>query len=217
MSKTYGQYCGLARALDVIGDRWNLLIVRELLLGPARYRDLQAGLPGIATNLLSDRLRELEAVGIVERRPAADGNAVAYALTAWGAELRGPIEGIVRWSTPLMVSGPGSDVFRPEWIALAVPALLRERLSHDIAASIGITVDGETFELNVGPAGPEIRRHDGRDLDAIITGEGMLILGMAAGVLDLDDVRSSLEIQGDEAAIRTALGMQSSGTTTESG
>ena len=207
MSRSYGQYCGLARALNVIGDRWNLLIVRQLLLGPARYRELLEGLPGIATNLLSDRLRDLEAAGVVERQPAADGNAVTYGLTPWGSELRGPIDGLVRWSTPLMVTGPGSDVFRAEWLAVALPALLRGRVAVDASATIGVTVDDETFQISVGAGDVEVRRYDGRDLDATIRAEGMIILGMASGMLDLDDILSTVQIEGHEAAIRAAFGL----------
>ena len=91
MSRDYGQYCGLARALDVVGDRWNLLIVRQLLIGPARFGELREGLPGIATNLLTDRLRDLESAGVVERRLSDEANAITYALTDWGAQLREPI------------------------------------------------------------------------------------------------------------------------------
>ena len=68
MGRSYGQYCGLARSLDVVGDRWNLLIVRQLLMGPARYGELREGLSGIATNLLTDRLRDLETAGVIERQ-----------------------------------------------------------------------------------------------------------------------------------------------------
>ena len=125
--RRYGQYCGLARSLEIVGDRWNLLIVRQLLIAPARYRDLVAGLPGIATNLLADRLRELESAGVVERR-LGDGSTVEYALTAWGAELREPIKGLIRWSTPLMVRGPEGDTFRHEWLTVAIPALLAARV-----------------------------------------------------------------------------------------
>src|SRR5919197_4458192 len=124
MSRSYGQYCGLARALDVVGDRWNLLIVRQLLIAPARYRELLDGLPGVATNLLADRLRDLETAGVVERHLAKEGNAIVYALTPWGAELREPIESLIRWSTPLMVSGPGDDCFRAEWLVVPLRALL---------------------------------------------------------------------------------------------
>jgi len=94
MSRDYGQYCGLARALDVVGDRWNLLIVRQLLMGPARYGELREGLSGVATNLLTDRLRDLETAGVVERRLSGDGSAITYALTEWGAQLREPIHAL---------------------------------------------------------------------------------------------------------------------------
>jgi DNA-binding HxlR family transcriptional regulator len=128
MSRSYGQYCGLARALDVVGDRWNLLIVRQLLVAPARYRQLAEGLPGIATNLLTDRLRDLGAAGVIERRLADDDGYVVYGLTQWGAELRGPIEGLVRWSTPMMVRGPEGDRFQPDWLLIALPALFAGRI-----------------------------------------------------------------------------------------
>src|SRR5919201_5272708 len=107
-ARSYGQYCGLARALDAVGDRWSLLIVRELLPGPMRYSELLASLGGIATNLLAHRLRSLEACGVIERR-LGETSGVVYALTPWGSQLREPIEGLIRWSFPLMMTGPGSD------------------------------------------------------------------------------------------------------------
>ena len=202
MSRSYGHYCGLARALDVIGDRWNLLIVRQLLLGPARYRELLDGLPGVATNLLSDRLRDLEAAGVTERRPAATGNALVYALTPWGAELRGPIDGLIRWSTPLMVTGPGEDPFQPEWLAVALPALIDARRATDTSATIGLEIDGQLFQARAAEAGLEVVRHDGRPLDAVLRADAMTILGMAAGLLGLEDVREAVELEGDENALR---------------
>ncbi|MBO0852174.1 MAG: helix-turn-helix transcriptional regulator [Nocardia sp.] len=205
MSKSYGQYCGLARALEIVGDRWNLLIVRELLMGPARYRELRDGLPGVATNLLAGRLRDLEAAGVVERRPALDGNAIAYALTAWGAELKDPIESLVRWSTPLMVPGPGGDVFRPEWLGVALPALLSGRAPGDTSTTVGVTVDGRTMQLRATPDGVEVLPHDGGELDGTIGAEAMVLFGLAAGMLDLDDVRSAIELDGDEEAVRAAF------------
>lgn len=202
MSRSYGHYCGLARALDVVGDRWNLLIVRQLLMGPARYRELADGLPGIATNLLSDRLRDLETAGVVERQPAATGNAVVYALTPWGSELRDPINGLIRWSAPLMVRGPGDDPFLPEWLAVALPALLNPQTAAGASPTIGLGIDDQLFRLQVSDEGLEVARHDGSPLDAVLRAEPMYILGMAAGMLGLDDIRDAVEIQGDEAALR---------------
>ncbi len=111
--RSYGQYCGLARALDVVGNRWSLLIVRELLTGPARYNQLHAGLPGISTNLLTDRLRELEDAGVVQRQLDHTSNGVAYALTIWGHELRSTVAALVNWSKPLMATGPKTTASNP--------------------------------------------------------------------------------------------------------
>lgn len=201
MSRSYRQYCGLARALDVIGDRWNLLIVRQLLMGPGRYRELLDGLPGVATNLLSDRLRDLEAAGVIERRPAEKGNAVVYALSPWGAGLREPIEGLIRWSTPLMVSGQGGDPFRPEWLAVALPALI-DGGSAGPSPTVGVAVDEQLFQLRVTDAGLEVAHHDGRRLDAVLRADATTILGLAAGVLAFDDVRGAVDLEGDESALR---------------
>jgi DNA-binding HxlR family transcriptional regulator len=108
--KSYRQYCGLARALDVVGDRWALLVVRELLEGPRRFNELLDGLPGIATNLLVDRLRALEARGVISRE--ADGR---YALTEWGSGLHEAIYALGRWAGPLMTDR-GDAAFRPQWL-----------------------------------------------------------------------------------------------------
>lgn len=207
MSRSYGQYCGLARALDVVGDRWNLLIVRQLLTAPARYRELRDGLPGVATNLLSDRLRDLETAGVVERRLAEEGNAVVYALTPWGAGLREPIDALIRWSTPLMERGPGNDHFRPEWLAVALPALLGGRPAARRSSTVGIEVDGQLTQARVSRSGIEIRPHDGRALDAVVRADAPTILGLAAGALDLDDPRAHLDIEGDEAAVRAVFNL----------
>ncbi|CAM5719207.1 helix-turn-helix domain-containing protein [Mycolicibacterium aubagnense] len=203
MSRDYGQYCGLARALDVVGDRWNLLIVRQLLIGPARFGELRDGLSGIATNLLTDRLRDLERAGVVERRLSADANAITYVLTEWGAQLREPIYALIRWSTPLMVRGPEGDTFRPDGLFVALPALLADRTPPGRSLAVGITVDGETIQLRATDAGIDVEKPDGRELDAVLTAEAPFVLGLAAGVLALDDVAPLIDIDGDESAVRT--------------
>jgi DNA-binding HxlR family transcriptional regulator len=98
--RTYGDRCGIARALDLVGERWALLVVRELLLGPKRFTDLRAGLPNIGPDVLAQRLRDLEASGIVERAtlppPAASQ---VYGLTEWGRELEPVVLGLGRWGS----------------------------------------------------------------------------------------------------------------------
>lgn len=202
MARDYGQYCGLARALGVVGDRWNLLIVRQLLMGPARYGELRDGLAGIATNLLTDRLRELETAGVIERRLSDDANAISYALTPWGAQLREPINALVRWSTPLMVRGPEGDEFRGEWLLVALPALFENRAPADRPVAVGICVEGFTAQITGTESGIEVTRPDGRPLDATLTGEAPVVLGLAAGALAFSDLAAFLDIDGDEAALR---------------
>ncbi|MFK0249313.1 winged helix-turn-helix transcriptional regulator [Amycolatopsis azurea] len=203
--RSYGQYCGLARALDVVGDRWNLLVVRQLLIAPARYRELLDGLPGVATNLLADRLRDLENAGVVERRLAEEGSAVVYALTPWGAGLREPIEGLIRWSTPLMTRGPDGDRFDAAWLVVALRALLSGRPGPRRSSAIGIAVDDRLFQVLTGPGGAEVETHDGRTLDAVVRAEAAIVLGLVAGALGLDDVAGLVDIEGDEAAVREIL------------
>jgi len=116
--RSYGQYCTFARGLDVVGDRWVLLIVRELLDGPRRYNELLWGLPGIATNLLADRLRALEDAGVIER---PDDH--TYALTKWGEGLREVVYSLGRWANPLMKRPLGNDEFRSHWLTHPIHVL----------------------------------------------------------------------------------------------
>jgi hypothetical protein len=168
-------------------------------VAPARYRELLDGLPGVATNLLADRLRDLETAGVVERRLADEGNAITYALTPWGTELREPVESLIRWSTPLMTRGPGGDRFRAEWLALALPALFAGRKAAH-RSTVGIAVDGQLLQVRATRSGIEVGPHDGRDLDAVVHADAAIVLGLAAGALTLDDTPGIVD--GDEAAVR---------------
>ena len=153
-AKTYAQYCGVATALDLVGERWSLLVVRELLDGPKRYTDLQHGLPGIATDILTTRLRDLEEGGVVARRdlppPAASR---VYELTELGRGLAPVIGELARWGGRLLAPTTEGRVFRPHWLALA----LRGQLRRDLARDVALTVQ---FELDEGPF--HVRVADGR-------------------------------------------------------
>lgn len=171
--KSYDQWCGLSKALDAIGDRWTLLIVRELMVHSrgARYTDLRDGLPGIASNLLSDRLRELEANGIVEREEAPPPIATAlYRLTARGSALRPALRELGRWGAPLLAGAPKSDVVRAHWIALPAEICLRDTAPGKPAATLEVRADGESVTLRVGDG--EVRAEIGAAAkpDAIISG-----------------------------------------------
>jgi DNA-binding HxlR family transcriptional regulator len=205
-TRSYGQYCGLARALDVVGNRWNLLIVRELLVGPARYGQLQAGLPGIATNLLADRLRELEDAAVIERHLDVESNGVAYALTPWGRELRGAVAELVNWSKPLMIAGPHDDSFRPHWLVVALESLLQHKRTQ-ASSTVGIEVDGATFAVTIDQTGPHVRLVDAVELPkTTLSAEPMVVLGLAAGLLTVEQAISAADLRGDEHELATVFG-----------
>src|SRR5947209_16257254 len=127
--RSYQQFCGLAKSLDVIGDRWTLLVVRELLIrGPSRYSDLSAGLPGIPTNLLADRLRSLEVAGLLRREvPTGRAASPEYALTPRGEALETVIAALGRWAAPLLQAPATDDVFLPHWLVLPARLYLIDR------------------------------------------------------------------------------------------
>ncbi|WP_049570291.1 winged helix-turn-helix transcriptional regulator [Streptomyces sp. SBT349] len=121
--RSYDQYCAVARALDAVGERWSLLIVRELLRGPQRYTDLHADLPGVSTDILATRLRQLESEGLVERhrleRPA---NAVAYRLTPRGQALRHVVDALAAWGLDALGEPRPTDAVRTHWFTGRGPA-----------------------------------------------------------------------------------------------
>ena len=204
-TRSYAQYCGLARALDVVSSRWSLLIVRELLVGPARYGQLQAGLPGISTNLLAERLRELEEAGVVRRQLDSDSNGVAYALTPWGSELRGPIAGLVNWSTPLMVSGPGDDSFRTHWLVVAIESLLDGKRS-EVPSTVAVEVDGTTLVVRVDETGTHVAHDVDGQTETVLRAEPMVVLGLASGMLTVEQAISAGELHGDKKDLAAVFG-----------
>ncbi|QRY44227.1 helix-turn-helix transcriptional regulator [Mycolicibacterium boenickei] len=196
--RSYGQYCGLARALDVVGNRWSLLVVRELLSGPARYSQLQAGLPGISTNLLTDRLRELEGAGVVQRQLDSDSNGVAYILTAWGYELRSTVAALVNWSKPLMIAGPrDDDSFQPHWLVVALESLLGSNRTK-VPATAGIEVDGTTLMVRIDRTGTHVGLPVGEQPETVLRAEPLVILGLASGMLTVEQAIAAGNLSGQQ-------------------
>jgi DNA-binding HxlR family transcriptional regulator len=142
VARQYGQYCGLAKALDLVGGRWSLLIVRELLTGAQRFTDLQQNLPGIPTNILSSRLRELEETGLIKRtvqpRPSSG---VAYELTPYGLELEEPVLILGLWGSKSLGRPTSGDVFSTGALAIALKAAFHPEEAHDLAFEIRL--DGQ--------------------------------------------------------------------------
>lgn len=199
--RTYGQFCGLARSLDIVGERWTLLVVRELLPGPMRYTDLKASLAGIATNLLASRLRSMEENGIIERRLEQSG--VVYGLTAWGAQLREPMEALGRWGAQLLATGRGDDTFQPRWLTLALPALLRGTTTTP-PVELGIDTDGFVMVLRVDEDGPSAFVRSGDKPEAILTAASDVVVALAAGGLTIEQALNMAvsEFKGDKRVLR---------------
>ncbi len=159
-SRTYGQYCGFARALEIVGERWALLVVRDLLVGPKRFVDLLRGLPGIPSNVLTARLKELEGAGVARRRlQARPQRGVVYELTEYGAQLETIVDELGRWGAKnLGDPRPGETVT----IDSLITAL---RTTFRPAAAEGVRA---TFALRVGDVALHARVEDGR----VHVGEG---------------------------------------------
>jgi DNA-binding HxlR family transcriptional regulator len=207
--RTYGQYCSIAKALDVVGDRWTLLIVRELLIrGACRYTDLKNGLPGIATNLLSDRIRDLEAAGLIRREDAPPPVATTlFHLTDAGAGLRPVLDALARWGVRSMAGGPAAgDEFRGQWFAFPAMLFLRDRDPGGPPVSIELRSDGGpvTVEVAGGPAA--IRLGPATAPDLVLDGEPRLILALFTGQLSVAEVTSlGLGISGDARLLQRVL------------
>ncbi|QBS39402.1 HxlR family transcriptional regulator [Nocardia sp. CS682] len=210
--RSYGQFCALARALDIVGERWTLLIVRELLPGPMRYTELKNSLAGIATNLLAERLRTLESNGILQRQLGDSG--VRYALTPWGASLREPMEALGRWGAPLLMTGRNDDSFQPRWLALALPALLRG-ITATPAVELGIETDGFRMVLRIDEDGPSATASPGQQPDTVFTAAPEVVVGLAAGGLTIDQALDAGNLHGDNRILSTVFPPKRAVTATE--
>lgn len=146
-ARNYRQYCGLAAALDAVGERWTLLIVRELLLGPRRYSELLADLPGMGTNLLAARLKKLSELGVVERHEA--GSSHDYRLGPLGEGLRAPVLALSSWGVGLLDEPAADMVTRPHWALLAVQAMADAHRLPEVRETYEFQVDEEVFHLVV--------------------------------------------------------------------
>jgi DNA-binding HxlR family transcriptional regulator len=180
-TRTYAQYCGLAHALELVGERWALLVIRDLLAGPKRFTDLRRGLPRIPTNVLSARLKQLEADGIVQRavlpRPASG---VAYELTDYGRELKSAVVCLIVWgnktlgeprpddtvSTPSLVWGL-SEMFRPE-AARGLRATFEVRFRGSV---IHARIDDGELDMAEGPAADPDLTIETEALRAVLAGQ----------------------------------------------
>lgn len=203
MERSYRQYCAVAKALDVIGERWTLLIIRELLLGPRRYKDLLAGLPGIGTNLLAARLRKLEQAGLAHRRvlPAPAGS-TAYELTELGRGLQAAVLELGRWGAHLLAQPSQVDEMRPGWYVVSMLATFRPELAGESQATYELRIDDEVFELRISDRQVTLGQALGDKPTLLVVSDLDSFLALLAGALPPEDAlsRGLVTIVGDTNA-----------------
>lgn len=201
-SRSYGQHCALAKSLDVVGDRWTLLVVRELLDGPQRYRDLLASLAPIATDMLAGRLRDLESHGLVRKRTLPKpASAVVYDLTKDGRALEGVINAYARWGRSFIETRTPGDVVRPEWLARAVRAYIRDDRSGPAVSVRLVTPEGASA-MAIGTDTVDALTDDD-PVDVTLTGAAETLTAAMDPVRVGDLVASgALTVDGDPRAVR---------------
>lgn len=192
-ARDYGQYCGVTRALELVGERWALLIVRDLLVGPRRYGELAAGLPRIPSNILAARLKELQGAGLIRRVPRS--RVIIYELTPYGRELEPIVLALGAWGFKAMGDPRAEQIISPDSMTITLRAAFRPQVAAGLpataygarlgAAELLIRVDGPTLDVRRGDgpvdlafaAGPEIRR--------LISGELSPDRAIATGVVEV--------------------------------
>ena len=205
MNRSYGDQCGVARSLDVIGERWALLIVRELLLGPKRFNDLLAGLDGASPNVISQRLRELTGSGVIRQRDLGPPARVrVYELTDWGRELELVVLHLGQWGTraPLPEGARwGLDSLLLALQASADPAVVNGRYELRVGADV-FTVDGTSGSVRV-------RRGTADRPDAALTTDADTLHAVVLGKRSIAETAESgdLRLDGDSQAISGLVGL----------
>jgi len=195
--RRYGDPCGIARALDIVGERWALLIVRELLFGPKRFTDLKAGLAGASPNVLSQRLRELEGGGVVQRRSAGGS---LYELTDWGRQLHPILLQLGRWGARSPVRPTGVLSVDALMVALEATFVPDAAAALAVRARYELRLGEERFSVDVDRGTIAIARGSPRSADAVIETDPATLRALAFGDRKLDG--APVELRGDARLAR---------------
>jgi DNA-binding HxlR family transcriptional regulator len=204
MSKHYDQYCPIAHAVGMLGERWTLLVVRELIYGPKRYTDLADGLPGIGTNVLAARLRDLEASGVVQKRklppPAA---CTVYELTEYGRQLDEAVYALARWGIRSLGPPSPGDELEPDWGIHAFPALLNAEAARGLTETYVFRIGGDVFTARLEDGELTASAGEAEDADLVLDVDMETFFGLAGGELaPTDAVAQGLaKIEGDVATL----------------
>ncbi|MER6142461.1 helix-turn-helix domain-containing protein [Streptomyces sparsogenes] len=205
-TREYGQFCGLARAMEVIGERWAVLIVRNLLSGPQRYTDLRNGLPAIPTNILSTRLKQLEESGLATRRALPHPErAVVYELTDYGRALEPALIALGRWGARTMTEPRPGEAITAESVAMAFRTAYRPEAAHDTTAGFEVRMGEFTINIQItgGVLAVGLGAHPAPDL-VIERLSGHPIRELMSGSKTPDEVLAdgSVRVEGDALLLR---------------
>lgn len=204
-NKSYDQFCALAHALDVIGERWTLLVIRELLTGPRRYKDLVQGLPSISTNLLSERLKSLEQQGVLCRRvlPPPAGCTV-YELTSLGQALETSMLELGRWGSRWLPTASEDDALPSVGsIALAIKAFFRPELARRVNETYELHLGDEVVQVRIKKGEIQVRQGAALKPDVILYTEMQTFLRLFTGQIKPDKAisRKLIQVEGDPGAV----------------
>jgi DNA-binding HxlR family transcriptional regulator len=208
-TRTYDDGCAAAHALDLVGERWALLVVRELLLGPKRFTDLKSGLPHASPNVLAQRLRDLEAAGVVRRGklppPAASR---IYELTAWGRDLEPVIIALGRWGVRSPTKPPDAEL-GVDSLILSFRTMFDPDRAEGLHALYEFRLGEDRFRAEVAEGRLEIARGTAEQPDATVEAEAGTLAALVYDELELDDTLSSgdLGIEGDRALVERFLAL----------
>jgi DNA-binding HxlR family transcriptional regulator/putative sterol carrier protein len=207
-NRSYAQFCPAARALDVVGERWTLLIVRDLLSGPKRYTDLRRGLPGIGPNVLAGRLKTLEEAGVVGRRelppPAAS---TVYELTPLGLELRAVLDSIFRWGLNFLDAPQPGETLRFAWLLGAIRASFSPEAAREVRESYEFRIDDEVMHVVVDDGRLEAYEGAAPDPALVVTSDLSTFLEIARRSLDPEQALASgrISVEGSPQAARRCV------------
>lgn len=193
--RSYKQHCGIARALDLVGERWALLVIRELALGPRRFTDLREGMPGIATNVLSQRLRQLERDGIVARRrlpPPAASN--VYELTEYGQDVVPIMLALGRWGARSMGPRDPEHTSRSHWFAVALKAFHEPEAAADVSAKVAFDFGDAQVTLHLDRGQLDVATGLDADAELTVTADPDTIVAFLSGATDEVDAVGDREL-----------------------
>lgn len=208
--RTYGDACGIARALDVLGERWALMIVRELLLGPKRFTDLRSGLPHLSADVLAQRLRHLEAAGVLTRRTLPPPTpAKIYELTASGRALEPALVELGRWGGTYAPEPEAECEMSLDSHILSLQTLFDPELAAGLDATVQLEIGDQSFRAVVADGALDVERGTDPEPDATVRTTPRTLIDVLHGHRAIDEVRDAgeLDIEGDEAVAVRFLGL----------